>query len=77
MAVFALSLVLTGYLFAVIPKGFIPNEDTGQIFAFTEAAEDVSFDSLIRNQKAAAASVDTKSAISKINSAPSAAFTKC
>ena len=31
----------------MIPKGFIPNEDTGQIFAFTEAAQDVSFDAMM------------------------------
>jgi HAE1 family hydrophobic/amphiphilic exporter-1 len=55
--VFGLSLVLTGYLFAVIPKGFIPNEDTGQIFAFTEAAQDISFNSMMDKQKKVAAIV--------------------
>ncbi len=57
MAVFALTLVATAYLFMVIPKGFIPNEDTGQIFAFTEAAQDISFDSMMRHQREAAAIV--------------------
>ena len=52
--VFLLTLVATGYLFAVIPKGFIPNEDTGQIFAFTEAAQDVSFDAMMQKQLAVA-----------------------
>ena len=54
MAVMLLTLVLTGYLFYVIPKGFIPTEDTGQIFAFTEAAQDISFESMIEHQQAAA-----------------------
>ncbi|HXJ84383.1 MAG TPA: efflux RND transporter permease subunit [Candidatus Methylomirabilis sp.] len=47
---FVLTLVATWYLFAVIPKGFIPNEDTGQIFAFTEAAQDISFDAMMDKQ---------------------------
>jgi len=51
------TLVLTAYLFMVIPKGFIPNEDTGQIFAFTEAAQDISFDALSARQREAAAIV--------------------
>jgi HAE1 family hydrophobic/amphiphilic exporter-1 len=54
-AVFILTLVATGYLFVTIPKGFIPNDDTGQIFAFTEAAQDVSFDAMMEKQQAVAA----------------------
>jgi HAE1 family hydrophobic/amphiphilic exporter-1 len=54
MGVLALTLVVTGYLVLMIPKGFLPDEDTGQIFAFTEAAQDVSFDAMVKNQKAAA-----------------------
>src|SRR5262249_26812360 len=52
---FILTLVATGYLFAVIPKGFIPTEDTGQIFAFTEAAQDISFDAMMEKQQKVAA----------------------
>jgi HAE1 family hydrophobic/amphiphilic exporter-1 len=52
--VFLLTLAATGYLFMVIPKGFIPNEDTGQIFAFTEAAQDISFDAMMAKQQAVA-----------------------
>jgi HAE1 family hydrophobic/amphiphilic exporter-1 len=54
MVVLALTFVLTGYLFVVIPKGFIPNEDTGQIFAFTEAAQDISFEAMAEHQQAVA-----------------------
>jgi hydrophobic/amphiphilic exporter-1 (mainly G- bacteria), HAE1 family len=53
--VFVLTLAATGYLFTTIPKGFIPNDDTGQIFAFTEAAQDVSFDAMMDKQQAVAA----------------------
>jgi HAE1 family hydrophobic/amphiphilic exporter-1 len=39
-------LGLTFYLFGVVPKGFIPSEDTGQIIADTKAPEGVTFDQL-------------------------------
>ncbi|HSC70465.1 MAG TPA: multidrug efflux RND transporter permease subunit [Candidatus Methylomirabilis sp.] len=55
MAVAALTLVATGVLFWVVPKGFIPSEDTGQIVGFTEAAQDISFDSMVRHQQQVAA----------------------
>jgi hydrophobic/amphiphilic exporter-1 (mainly G- bacteria), HAE1 family len=41
---------VTGYLFVIIPKGFIPNEDTGQVFAFTEASQDISFEGMMEHQ---------------------------
>ncbi len=53
----AVVLGATVWLFVAIPKGFIPDQDLGQVFAFTEGAEDVSFDSLARNQQAVAATV--------------------
>ncbi len=45
---------VTLFLFWFIPKGFFPNEDTGQIFAITEAAQDISFDAMSAHQQAAA-----------------------
>jgi len=42
----ALILGLTVYLFMIIPKGFIPSEDTGMIVASTKAPEGVTFDQL-------------------------------
>ena len=44
-------LAVTIYLFLVIPKGFLPNEDTGAIFGFTEAAQGISFDDMARHQQ--------------------------
>ena len=52
--VFVATLVGTAGLFMVISKGFIPDEDTGQIFAFTEGAQDISFDSMMAHQQEAA-----------------------
>ena len=57
VVVFVGTLVATAWLFAIIPKGFIPDEDTGQIFAFTEGAQDISFDSMMAHQQEAAAIV--------------------
>jgi HAE1 family hydrophobic/amphiphilic exporter-1 len=50
-----LVLVATGYLFVVIPKGFLPTEDTGQLFGFTEGAQDTSYEAMYRHQQEMAA----------------------
>jgi len=52
-----LLLVVTVHLFMVIPKGFVPSEDTGQIIVFTEAAQGTSFDDMVRHQQKLAAIV--------------------
>jgi HAE1 family hydrophobic/amphiphilic exporter-1 len=44
-------------LYFVTPKGFLPSEDTGQLFCFTEAAEGISFASMVEHQKKLAAIV--------------------
>lgn len=44
----------TAYLFNVIPKGFFPQEDIGQISVSTEAAEDTSFPAMVALQDKAA-----------------------
>ncbi|MET0230983.1 MAG: efflux RND transporter permease subunit, partial [Rhodanobacteraceae bacterium] len=36
-----------------IPKGFLPNDDTGQLFVFTQAAQDIGYDSMVEKQKQA------------------------
>jgi hydrophobic/amphiphilic exporter-1 (mainly G- bacteria), HAE1 family len=52
MAVSVLVLIGTAYLFVVMPKGFLPDEDQGQIFIFTEGPQGISFDSMVRHQTA-------------------------
>jgi HAE1 family hydrophobic/amphiphilic exporter-1 len=47
-------LVLTGWLFHAMPTGFLPSDDTGQIFAVTEAAQGTSFESMAEHQQALA-----------------------
>jgi hydrophobe/amphiphile efflux-1 (HAE1) family protein len=36
------TVLMTGWLFIIIPKGFFPEQDTGLILGVTEAAEDIS-----------------------------------
>ena len=54
----ALTLLICGVLFLItialfyiIPKGFIPNDDTAQIVGYTEAAEGISFEEMSRHQE--------------------------
>jgi hydrophobic/amphiphilic exporter-1 (mainly G- bacteria), HAE1 family len=46
----AIILVLTGWLFARIPKGFLPTEDQGLIFGSTEAAQGIGFPAMREKQ---------------------------
>jgi HAE1 family hydrophobic/amphiphilic exporter-1 len=57
MALTIILVVVTGVLFVKMPMGFLPTEDTGQIFAFTEAAQGISFDDMVKHQRALAAIV--------------------
>lgn len=47
----ALILVLTGMLFAVVPKGFIPVEDSGVIYGFTRGPEGMTFPEMREHQR--------------------------
>jgi hydrophobic/amphiphilic exporter-1 (mainly G- bacteria), HAE1 family len=46
----ALVLVTTGVLFLIVPKGFIPEQDTDQIAVTTEAAQGTSYEKLVEYQ---------------------------
>jgi HAE1 family hydrophobic/amphiphilic exporter-1 len=54
MVGFAAILAATVFLFVHVPKGFLPNDDTGQLFVFTEADQDVGFDEMARKHNEAA-----------------------
>jgi HAE1 family hydrophobic/amphiphilic exporter-1 len=57
MAFTALILMGTVVLGRVVPKGFIPSEDQGQLSGTTETAEGTSYDAMVKHQLAAAAIV--------------------
>jgi HAE1 family hydrophobic/amphiphilic exporter-1 len=56
-------LLATAYLFIIMPKEFIPSQDTNQIFGFTEAAQDTSFDAMVRHQKAVDRVIDQEPSV--------------
>jgi hydrophobe/amphiphile efflux-1 (HAE1) family protein len=52
LLVAALTLVATLGLFIVIPKGLLPQQDTGLIVGVTDAAQDISFPKMLGSQRA-------------------------
>jgi HAE1 family hydrophobic/amphiphilic exporter-1 len=46
------TIVLTGYLYVIIPKGFFPEQDTGLILGQSEASQDISFQAMAQRQQA-------------------------
>jgi HAE1 family hydrophobic/amphiphilic exporter-1 len=51
LATSVLLTVATVFLFIVMPKGFMPTVDQGFVFGGTEAAQDTSFDEMVRLQQ--------------------------
>ena len=64
------SVVASGWLFRIIPKGFLPQDDTGQILVSTRARDDVSFAAMSalqgRVEKALRRSPDVAHVVSEI-----------
>jgi hydrophobic/amphiphilic exporter-1 (mainly G- bacteria), HAE1 family len=54
LMIFFCTLGLTVYLYIFIPKGFFPVQDTGVIFAVTDAPQDIAFPEMARQQAALA-----------------------
>jgi hydrophobic/amphiphilic exporter-1 (mainly G- bacteria), HAE1 family len=53
-AVAVLMLVGTYYLFTTMPRGFIPSQDSGFMFALTMGPQDISFDNMAKHHRAIA-----------------------
>jgi hydrophobe/amphiphile efflux-1 (HAE1) family protein len=68
MVVFFAIFAVTAWMFVKMPKDFLPSEDSGQLFAFTEAAQDVSFTEMARLQQMAAAIVKDDPAVESVMS---------
>ena len=64
----AATFVGTAWLFMVIPKGFFPQEDIGQITVSTEAAQDVSFPEMVRLQNQATKIIQNDPAVETVTS---------
>jgi HAE1 family hydrophobic/amphiphilic exporter-1 len=50
-------IVLTGYLYVVIPKGFFPQQDTGMVLGIAEAAENISYQGMADKMEAVIATI--------------------
>ncbi len=68
LAVAAATFIATVWLINIIPKGFFPEEDIGQIVASTEASEDTSFPEMVRLQERAAAIIRADANVAAVNS---------
>ena len=62
------TLVLTGWLYVIIPKGFLPAQDTGLIQIATEAPGDVSFARMSALQRQVADAVRADPAVEAVTS---------
>ena len=62
------TLGLTALLYLVVPKGFFPEQDTGQIQAVTLASQDVSFAEMSRRQQQLAQIVLKNPAVESLSS---------
>ena len=64
----AATLVFTGFLFWIIPKGFFPIQDTGVIQGVSEASQSVSFAEMSRLQQELAAVILQDPAVDNLSS---------
>jgi len=57
LLVAATTLVATVWLYVIIPKGLLPQQDTGMILGITDAAQSISFRAMVNRQRELAAIV--------------------
>src|SRR6201999_1175463 len=69
MMVMLSTVVLTGYLYVIIPKGFFPQQDTGLIIGQSEAAQDISFQAMKERQQAMLDAIVRDPAVATIGAA--------
>src|SRR5262249_52371680 len=79
LAFTGLTLAATLWLYVIVPKGFLPVQDTGLLLGITDAAQDISFTSMAERQRAIAdivrrdpdvVAVDSFVGVSTVNPAP-------
>jgi multidrug efflux pump len=68
LLVAAATLVLTLWLYAIVPKGFFPVEDTGVIQGITECSQRISFPAMAEKQEALAKVVLKDPAVESLSS---------
>lgn len=68
LAVTVATLILSVLLYILVPKGFIPVQDTGVIQGVTEAEQSVSFEAMAKRQQAVAAVILEDAAVESLSS---------
>ncbi len=68
LVVAGIALLLTVVLYAVVPKGFFPIQDTGVIVAVSEAPQSISFPAMAERQQALAAAILKDPAVASLSS---------
>lgn len=66
LVVFLASVVLTILLYAMVPKGFFPQQDTGLLFGATEGAQDISYGLMEKKQKVIAGIISSDPAVASV-----------
>ena len=68
LGVAILTLVATIWLYVIVPKGLLPEQDTGLITGVTDAAQSISFTSMVANQHKIADIVEKDPDVTKVAS---------
>ena len=66
------TVVMTGYLYVIIPKGFFPQQDTGLIIGQSEAAQDISYQAMTQRQQAMLDAIVKDPAVDSVGTATGA-----
>ena len=68
LLIFLGTVAATVYMFMTVPKGFLPQEDIGQLSVSTEARQDISFNDMMTLQQQVADAVQAKPYIAHVAS---------
>jgi multidrug efflux pump len=68
LIVAVLTLLLTIFLYVIVPKGFFPVQDTGIIQGISEASESISFDAMAERQQQLSAAILKDPAVESLSS---------
>jgi multidrug efflux pump len=69
LVVFGLTVAASVLCYVYIPKGFFPQQDTGFVFASTQAAQDISYEAMVAKQHAVTDIVAKEPAVEHYGSA--------
>ena len=68
MIVSVLTVIATGYLYVMVPKGFFPVQDTGVILGISEASQSISFEAMSQRQQELNRVILTDPAVASLSS---------